>query len=108
MSLIRYWCKSILNETRHEISNNVVCATSKASDQPAHTLEYSMNVKLLTEHHLEFLSLKGDCKGWSESTLVKVPHCLKPHVTAQMFITTIQQVLKQPSLYIFKCEEMLS
>ena len=24
-------------EQRHEISNNVVCATSKASDQPAHT-----------------------------------------------------------------------
>ena len=24
-------------EPRHEISNNVVCATSKASDQPAHT-----------------------------------------------------------------------
>ena len=24
-------------ETRHEISNNVVCATSKGSDQPAHT-----------------------------------------------------------------------
>ena len=23
-------------ESRHEISNNVVCATSKASDQPAH------------------------------------------------------------------------
>ena len=23
-------------ELRHEISNNVVCATSKASDQPAH------------------------------------------------------------------------
>ena len=23
-------------EQRHEISNNVVCATSKASDQPAH------------------------------------------------------------------------
>ena len=44
------------NEQRHEISNNVVCATSKGSDQPAHTrslsrafasLEYSMNVKLL-------------------------------------------------------------
>ena len=26
-----------LNEPVHEISNNVVCATSKASDQPAHT-----------------------------------------------------------------------
>ena len=24
-------------EPRHEISNNVVCAISKASDQPAHT-----------------------------------------------------------------------
>ena len=24
-------------EPRHEISNNVVCATSKASDQPAYT-----------------------------------------------------------------------
>ena len=25
-------------EPEHEISKNVVCATSKASDQPAHTL----------------------------------------------------------------------
>ena len=24
-------------EPRHEISNNVVCGTSKSSDQPAHT-----------------------------------------------------------------------
>ena len=28
--------KSLTNEPLHEISNNVVCATSKASDQPAH------------------------------------------------------------------------
>ena len=27
----------LTNEPVHEISNNVVCATSKASDQPAHT-----------------------------------------------------------------------
>ena len=26
-----------INEPVHESSNNVVCATSKASDQPAHT-----------------------------------------------------------------------
>ena len=26
-----------LNEPRHDISNDVVCVTSKASDQPAHT-----------------------------------------------------------------------
>ena len=31
-----------------------------------------MIVKLLTEHHLEFLSLKGGCRGLSESTLVKL------------------------------------
>ena len=30
-----------------------------------------MSVKLLAEHHLEFLSLKGGCTGSSESTLVK-------------------------------------
>ena len=34
-----------------------------------------MIVKLLTEHHFEFLSLKGGCIGLSESTLVKMPHC---------------------------------
>ena len=34
-----------------------------------------MNVKMLAEHHLEFLSLKGDCTGSSESTLVKMTHC---------------------------------
>ena len=34
-----------------------------------------MVVKPLTEHHLEFLSLKGGSTGSSESTLVKMPHC---------------------------------
>ena len=43
-----------------------------------------MIVKLLTEHHLEFLSLKGGCTCSSESTLVKMPHCWKSHVTAQL------------------------
>ena len=27
----------VIIEPQYEISNNVVCATSKASDQPAHT-----------------------------------------------------------------------
>ena len=43
-----------------------------------------MSVKLLTEHNLEFLSLKGGCTGSSESTLVKMPHCWKSHVTAHL------------------------
>ena len=34
------------------------------------SLEYSMSVKLLTEHHFESLSLKGGCRGSPESTLV--------------------------------------
>ena len=48
------------------IYNNVVCATSKDSEQPAHqalpdqslcwSLEYSLSVKLLTVHHLEFIN----------------------------------------------------
>ena len=45
-----------------------------------------MSVKLLTEHNLEFLSLKGDCTGPSESSLVKIPHCRKSHVAAHMYM----------------------
>ena len=47
-----------------------------------------MTIKLLTEHHLEFLSLKRDCTGSSESTLLKGPHCWKSRVTAQFCIQT--------------------
>ena len=35
-----------------------------------------MSVKLLIEHRLEFESLKGGCTGSSESTLVRMPHCV--------------------------------
>ena len=44
-----------------------------------------MSVQLLTEHHLEFLSLKGGCTGSSESTLVKMPHCWKSRGVAHLF-----------------------
>ena len=52
---------------RHKISNNLVCATSKDSDQPVDTCRLIRGfgsrlnvlcVKLLTEQHLEFLKLK--------------------------------------------------
>ena len=43
-----------------------------------------MIVKLLTEHYLEFLSLKGGCIGSSESTHVKMPHCWKSHALAHI------------------------
>ena len=46
-----------------------------------------MSVKLLTEHNLEFLRLKGGCTGSSESALVKLPHCWKSHVAAHMCLS---------------------
>ena len=35
---------------------------------------------------MEFLSLKGDYTGSSESSLVKMPHCWKLHVAAQIYL----------------------
>ena len=49
-----------------------------------------VSVKLLTEHHLEFLRLKGGCTGSPESTLVKIPHCWKSNVAAHLTETTAQ------------------
>ena len=43
-----------------------------------------MIVKLLNQQQLGFLSLKGGCTGSYESTLVKMPHCWKSHVTTQL------------------------
>ena len=40
--------------------------------------------KLLTEQHLEFLSLTGGCRGSSESIHVKMPHCWKSHFAAHI------------------------
>ena len=52
-----------------------------------------MSVKLLTEHHLEFLSLKGDFTGSSETKLVKIPHFWKSHVAAQFFFANTHSYL---------------
>ena len=61
------------------------CAYAQSDQSLCLSLEYSMSVKLLTEQHLEFLSIIGGCTGSSESALVKLPHCWKSHVTAHMF-----------------------
>ena len=49
-----------------------------------------MNVKLLTQQHLKFLSLKGGCTGLSESTPVKLPNCWKSYGVAHISKKTIQ------------------
>ena len=48
-----------------------------------------MTVKLLIEHHFEFLSLHGGCTSSSESTHVKIPHCWKSQVTAYLSIQNL-------------------
>ena len=64
-----------------------------------------MSVKLLAEHHLEFLSLKGDCTGSSESTLDKMPHCWKPHVMAHFIYL---QVPKPPTIATIRTIPLLT
>ena len=49
-----------------------------------------MSVKLLLEHILEVLSLKGGCTCSSESTLVKMPHCWKSHVAAHIIFALVK------------------
>ena len=98
------------NEPWHDISNSVVCATKKASEQPAHTRCLIrafasrlniLSVKLLTEHNLECLSLKGGCTGSSESTLVKMPHCWNLHVTAHLYV--LINALLFRGCYVYVC-----
>ena len=43
-----------------------------------------MIFKLLTEHHLEFLSIEGGCTGSPVSTLVKMSNCGKSHAAAHI------------------------
>ena len=69
---------------RDQQSLRSACACGQSDQIPCWSLENSMIVRLLTELHLEFLSLKGGCKGSSESTVFKMPHCWKSHVTAHM------------------------
>ena len=53
-----------------------------------------MSVKVLTEHHLKFLSLKGGCTGSSEPTLVKMTHSWKSRDIAHIRkIQTYQQYI---------------
>ena len=60
------------------------CTYAQSDQSLCQSLEYSMSVKLLTEHHFEFRGLKGGSTRLSEYTLVKMPNCWKSHVMAQL------------------------
>ena len=53
-----------------------------------------MIVKLLNEHHLEFQSLNGGCRGLTESTHVKMPYCWKSHATDYIIPYLFRKLVK--------------
>ena len=61
-------------------------ANTQSGQSLCQSLELLMTVKLLAEHHLEYLSLKVCCTGSSESSRVKITHCWKSNVAAQIII----------------------
>ena len=79
----------------------MVCATSKASDQPAHARSLirdfacRLSILVLLSYWLNmlwgFLSLKGGCRCSSESTHVKMPRCWKSHALAQLINEALQK-----------------
>ena len=56
------------------------CAYRQSDQSLCSSLEFSTSVKLLDEHHLEFLNLKWGCTGLSESTLSKC-HIVGNHMS---------------------------
>ena len=67
------------------------CVYAQSDHSLCWSLEYSISFKLLTEHHLAFLSLKGGSTGSSEYTTVKMSHCWKSHVAAQLSIFSVDR-----------------
>ena len=70
------------------------CAYAQPDQSFRLSLEYSMTLRLLTEHHLEFLSLKGGC------TPVKMPHCWRSHVAAQLSLFCLLHYLLHQKHYL--------
>ena len=62
-----------------------------------------MSVKLLTECHLEFLSLKSGCTFLFGFTLVKMPHCWKSHVAAHIQFQCHNGQLVVSGLFYLEC-----
>ena len=109
LPLMHGFCTLNTFEPRHENLNNVVCPTSKGSDQPAHmrTLIRAFASSLNTLWLLSYWpnpfgvsKLRGGCTGSSESTFVKMPHCWKSHVTALIYSSHEKNVSHWDFLWI--------
>ena len=62
------------------------CTYAQTDQNLCWLFEYSLNIKLLTEQHFDFLS----CSCSSASTLVKMPQCWKSHVKAHIFTVSVR------------------
>ena len=60
-----------------------------------------MNIRLMTGHNFEYLSLMGGCTGSPESTLVKMPHCWKSRVAAQFCLLQVVNRDNRTAVYLF-------
>ena len=78
----KHFCSLLVNVCKLELSRDIGFPTMwhvrpakpQISLRIRAVLSEPLLVGLLTEHRLEFLSLKGGCTGSSESTLVKMSH----------------------------------
>ena len=75
------------------------CANAQSDQSLCWSFEYSMGVKLLTEHHLEILNLKEGCIGSSEYTLAKMPPCWKSHVAAHINFVMLSRGCAERDVY---------
>ena len=76
------------------------CAYAQTDQSLWQLLKYSLTFKLLTEHH-SVPKLKRRCTGLSESTFVKMPHCWKSHVTAQiLYFCKINFILQTVKIWM--------
>ena len=73
------------------------CAYAQSDQSLCLSLEYYMTVKLPTEHHLVFLSLKGCCTGLSESTQIKC-HIVGNHMSRLIYMS---QCMRFPTMGYF-------
>ena len=71
-----------------------------------------MSVKLLTEHHLEFLNLKGGCTVLSESRLVLSRcHTVGNHMSLLNFmdkLTDRYQIFESGHIHSYKVSSIFS
>ena len=58
------------------------CAYTQSDQSLCYSLEYSISFKLLTKHHMEFLSLNEAAQARLRLQLL---HCWKSHVTGHFF-----------------------